>query len=84
VIVKRLSEAGYRALRIAAVTGLRPWQVERSQAEVALRPLALLQGLLARCWELDGQLKSGRAVPELAIEQLVAEICLRDERTTLA
>ena len=76
VLVRRLLDAGYGADRIAAVAGLRLWQVQRLQSEVAGRPLALLQGTLERCWQLDVDAKSGRHPPELAIEQLVAEVCL--------
>ena len=75
VTVRRLCDAGCGAERIAAVTGLRAWQVQRAQSEVAGRPLESLQRLLARCWQLDVDAKSGRAIPELAIEQLALEIC---------
>ena len=75
VLVKRLSQSGGSLERIAQVTGLRPWQVERAQSEVARRPLESLQQLLERCWRLDVDAKSGRTVPELAVEQLVVEVC---------
>ena len=75
VMVKRLLRAGYSADGIAAATGLRLWQVERVQSEIARRPLRILQGLLARCWELDVDAKRGRTLPGLAIEQLVIEAC---------
>ena len=79
VAVRRLSDAGCGAERITAVTGLKAWQVERAQSEVARRPLASLQRSLARCWQLDVDAKSGRAIAELAIEQLVLEICHDDD-----
>ena len=79
VTVRRLLDAGYSAERIASVAGLKPWQAQRLQSEVARRPLASLQSLLARCWQLDVDSKSGRAIPELAIEQLIAEACLTGE-----
>lgn len=75
VVVRRLADAGMAADRIAAVTGLKPWQVERLRSEIARRPLDSLQGLLERCWKLDVDAKSGRAMPELALEQLVLEVC---------
>ena len=75
VLVKRLSALGHGMERIAASTGLKPWQVERAQAEVARRPLETIQGLLERCWQLDVDAKSGRAIAELAVEELVVEIC---------
>ena len=76
VIVKRLLDAGQTHERIAAATGLRLWQVQRAQAELAQRSLRSLQQTLARCWQLDVDAKRGRAVPELAVEELVLEVCL--------
>ena len=78
VAVRRLRDAGCGAERIAGVTGLKAWQVQRAQSEIARRPLESLQRLLARCWELDVDAKSGRTVAGLAIEQLVLEICQDD------
>ena len=75
VWVKRLLASGWSEERIAQVTGLRPWQVQRVQGEVARRPLESLQRLLERCWEVDVDAKSGRTAPELAVETLVVEIC---------
>ena len=76
VLVKRLVTAGYGAERIAAVTGLKLWQVERLSSEITRRSLESLQGMLARCWQLDVDAKSGRAQARVAIEQLVSEVCL--------
>ena len=76
VTVKRLSEAGYSAERMAAATGLHSWQVQRARAEVADRPLGALRQALERCWRLDADAKRGRNLPELAVEQLLIEICL--------
>ena len=73
--VKRLSASGWSEERIAQVTGLRPWQVQRVQGEVVRRPLESLQRLLERCWEVDVDAKSGRTAPELAVEALVVEVC---------
>ena len=75
VLIKRLSASGLSEERIAQATGFRPWQVQRAQDEVAQRPLASLQRLLERCWELDVDAKSGRAVPELAVEMLITDVC---------
>jgi DNA polymerase III delta subunit len=74
--VKRLETVGYNQERIASATSFQPWQVQRIHAEIAGRPLNALQRLLQRCWQLDTDAKSGRALPELAIEQLVLELCL--------
>lgn len=79
VTVKRLLRQRAGAAEVAALTGFKPWRVERIQAEVARRPLERLQAHLVSCWQLDVDAKSGRAVPELALEQLVAEICLGAE-----
>ena len=76
VTVKRLGRAGYSAERMVSVTGLHPWQVQRLLSEVAHRSLGSLQQTLSRCWRLDLDAKRGRIVPELAVEQLVVEMCL--------
>ena len=75
VTVRRLLDAGETMERIAAVTGMRPWQVERAQSEVARYSLGSLQALLARCWQCDVDAKRGRTTPALALEQLVIELC---------
>lgn len=76
VTARRLLDGGVRIEQIASLMNLKPWQVERVQTEVAHRSLTSLQDLLARCWQLDVDAKRGRAIPELAIEQLVTEVCL--------
>ena len=76
VMVKRLTQDGYNTERMAAALKIKPWQIERIQSEVARRSLNMLQQLLGRCWQLDVDAKSGRAIPQLAIEQLVIEVCL--------
>lgn len=78
VAAKRLLARGGGAEGLAQALGLRGWQAERLQSEVSSRSLPALQALLERCWECDAALKSGRAVPELAIEQLVLSACLTD------
>ena len=75
VFVKRMLQRGYRAEQMAAVSGWRPWQIERLQSEVAGRSLGSLQQVLSRCWQLDGAMKRGRTMPELALEGLVTELC---------
>ena len=76
VRVKRLQQAGYDAQRMVSAAGLRSWQVERWLGEVADRSLDSLQRLLARCWQLDVDAKGGRTPPHVALEQLIAEMCL--------
>lgn len=76
VTVKRLQRLGYTAEAIASAIHVRVWQAQRLQTEVAHRSLASLQRVLARCWQLDVDAKRGRAIPGLAIEQLVIEVCL--------
>lgn len=75
VLVKRLMEQGYRTDQIVALAGMRDWQVQRIRSEVAGRPLALLDALLERCWELEAEAKTGRIPPLLAIEELVVRVC---------
>lgn len=79
VMVKQLTRRHHSAAQIAAMTGLKPWQVERIESETARRPLDSLQGLLERCWQLDGEIKTGRAIPELALEQFIVEVCAGGE-----
>ena len=76
VAVKRLERAGLPAEQIAADTGMRPWQVERVQRETARRSLPSLEAALTRCWGLDLAMKSGRTIPELAVEQFLVELTL--------
>jgi DNA polymerase III delta subunit len=76
VTVKRLLESGSTLEGIAASTGMQHWQVQRLQSEVARRPLTRLRRSLERCWELDVDAKRGRTSPELAVEQLILELCL--------
>lgn len=76
VLVKRLLIARHTTNYIAAVTGMREWQIERMQSEVASRTLESLDGLLRRCWELEADAKTGRAIPVLAIEELLVTTCL--------
>ena len=74
ISVKRLLTAGYSVEQIISVTGWRVWQVERLRSEVRQRSLASLRESLERCWRFDVDAKSGRTIPELAVEQLVVEI----------
>lgn len=79
VAVKRWLSTGASADRIASASGLKPWQVERIRSEVSRRSLASLQETLSRCWQLDAEMKSGRAIPDVAIEQCVVEVCAGGE-----
>ena len=83
VVVRRLVDAGTPIGRMAAITGMQPWQVERVRSEVSRRTLRSLQGLLERCWKLDVDAKSGRAMPELALEQVVLEVCAPEQLTSV-
>lgn len=82
VMVRRLLDEGSDAARISSMTTLKPWQVQRLEAEVTHRPLEVLQQLLQRCWRLDVDAKSGRHLPELAVEALVVEVCLAARPTS--
>ena len=76
VNVRRLMDAGYGTDQIAAVLNLRPWQMQRLRAELANRSLEWLQRMLKQCWQTDQDAKTGRAIPQLALEQLVISLCL--------
>ena len=76
VLVKRWMGLGYSLERMASVSGWQPWQIQRVQTEVVRRPLPALQQLLHRCWQLDVDAKRGRALPQLAVEELVVVACL--------
>ncbi len=78
LLVKRLAASGASADGISASTGLKAWQVQRLHAEVASRSLGELKQLLHRCRQLDVDAKQGRATPVMAIEQLIAEVCVRE------
>ena len=75
VMVRHLLDGGYAPQRIASVAGMRAWQVERLQTEVSGRTLGSLRQALARCWQLDAEIKRGRTLPWLALEQFVVELC---------
>jgi DNA polymerase III delta subunit len=76
VMIRRLRDAGYDDHQMVAMTGLRPWQVRRLQSEVASRSLQTLQDLLDQCWQVEADTKRGRAIPTVALAQLVAAICV--------
>ena len=82
VMVRRLANLGYSTAKMEAVTGLRGWQVQRLQSEVSGRSTGELDHLLTRCWQLDVDAKQGRTLPQLAIEQLVMEVCVTDVTTS--
>jgi DNA polymerase III delta subunit len=76
VTARRLLDEGKGMEGIASTTGWRLWYTQRLCGEVAHRPLRSLQRLLERCWQLDVDAKSGRLLPQMAVEQLVAEVCV--------
>lgn len=76
VLVKRLLGANLSSERLSTLTRMHHWQIDRIRREIAKRPLENLDHLLERCWQLDTDAKSGRTTATLAIEQLVAEVCL--------
>jgi DNA polymerase III delta subunit len=74
--VSHLVEAGVARERIESLTGIRPWQLQRTMAELADWSPALLRRALRRCWELDVAAKTGRTSPRVALEELIVELCL--------
>lgn len=75
VAVKRLAGAGQGALAISGFLNLKPWQVERLSAETARWTLPALEGQLRRVWRCEADVKTGRAVPQPAVEALIVELC---------
>ena len=84
LVVKRLQQGGGSAEAISATLGVRPWQAQRLQAEVAEYSLGALQELLRRCWQFDLDAKRGRVMPEWAVEQLVIGVCHARNALSLA
>ena len=79
-IMEAMLAAGVDGVRINMSHGTREdkaadIQLARTVAEKMNRPLAVLRVQLARCWQTDAELKSGRTVPVLALERLVIELC---------
>lgn len=75
MIVRRLMDARMPASQIAQSAGLRAWQVERIQKELSKRSLQDLREALKRCWRLDVDVKQGRVLPWVAIEEVLAAWC---------
>jgi DNA polymerase III delta subunit len=73
--IRRLHDEGLPLERMVSLTGWQAWQVKRLRTEVSNRSGTALRRALSRCWQLDRDVKTGRALPELAIEQLVVELC---------
>jgi DNA polymerase-3 subunit delta len=75
VQVARLQQQGLSKPRIEALSGIKAWQLERIQAELAGRPIAWLGRMLERCRRLDVDLKTGRALARPGLELLIVELC---------
>jgi hypothetical protein len=75
--VRRMLDAGMPVQRIGSAAGMKPWQVERVRSEIAQRDAGSLQRMLERCWTLEVDAKIGRTTPQMALEQLVLEVCAR-------
>lgn len=80
ITVKRLLNARYSADRIAMMTGLKQWQIQRIQSEVRDRPLDSLEKALYSCWRADTDMRQGRNIPDIALEEAVIRICVPEEK----
>lgn len=79
--VAHLLAAGIPPGRMASLLGMQAWQVNRMIGELRGRSPEAMRRLVRRCWELDAGIKRGRfALPRLAIEALVLELCQPDKR----
>ena len=79
IVVKRLLDARYLPQQIAAMTDLKPWQIQRIQSEVRNRSLDSLEETLYSCWRADTDMRQGRNVPDIALEEAVIRICVSNE-----
>ena len=79
--VRRLMDARISASQIASAAGLRAWQIERIQKELSGRSVRDLREALERCWRLDADVKRGRVLPWVAIEQVLAAWCFQQPQT---
>ncbi len=75
---RRLLDEGYSGDRLAKALGMSAWQVKKAQEEVRWRSQDQLRGLLEKTWDCDTAMKTGRAQPLPAIEQLLFELCQRN------
>lgn len=81
MVVRRLMDARMPASQIALTAGIRAWQVERIQKELSGRSLLDLREALKRCWRLDTDVKRGRVLPWVAIEEVLAAWCFEGTQT---
>jgi hypothetical protein len=79
LLVANLKEEGLGNPKIAESTGLSIWQVERISDELSGRKSLWLNKLLKRCLELDIMAKSGKILPNLALEEMIVSLCCQQK-----
>ncbi len=80
--VSRLQEAGIPRGRIESMSGIKTWQLERMQPELAGRSAEWLGRMMERCRQLDVAIKTGRTIPRIGLEALVVGLCLVEKTRT--
>lgn len=73
--LRRLLDTGYSGQRLAKALGVSAWQAKKLQEEVRWRTQPQLSLLLEKTWDCDTAMKTGRAQPLIAMEQLLFELC---------
>ncbi|MBI3010861.1 MAG: hypothetical protein HYY57_07750 [Candidatus Omnitrophica bacterium] len=75
LITKRLLDSGADEAALVQTMNLKPWQAQRLRQEVLPRAMDRLQANLRECWRLDVDAKSGRILPQQALETLIVSVC---------
>lgn len=75
VTVGRLLTARMSKPRIESLTGIKAWQLDRVQSELAGRDATVLGDLLGACLALDVGLKTGRVAPRVGLDALIVRLC---------
>ena len=77
LLVSRVQASGRLRREGESLTGLPAWQLQRTVEELTGRPTSGLVRMAQRSLALDQAAKSGRIMPQMALEQLVVELCRR-------
>ena len=77
LLISRVQASGRLRREGESLTGLPAWQLPRTVEELTGRPTSGLVRMAQRSLALDQAAKSGRIMPQMALEQLVVELCRR-------
>lgn len=77
VLVTRCAEQGWDEDRTGQATGARGWQLERLRSELGGAPLEVYERLMALCWQIEADVKTGRRLMPVALVELVTAVCGR-------